>query len=478
MMSSPANPLPLVESLPQGCSPSYALERCWDLPYVCLMESALPGTPLGRYSFLVADPFHVWELNRPRADALAEVSQILSRFQSESLADLPPFQGGAAGILSYELGRSLEKIPRAKHDEFSLPLASLGFYDVVLAWDHERDEGWIISQGFPDTTPVARERRAASRLQLFRDRLNGPARPRPTPLHHPIATAHGLTANQYETRLGPSWLGTFDSLGYQAAVQKARDYIYAGDIFQVNIAQRLMRRAMSHAVDLYLELREVNAAPFAGYMDLGNSQVVSASPERFLQVQGRKVESRPIKGTRRRSQDPREDHRLASELLASEKDRAENTMIVDLLRNDLSRVCLPSSLRVPQLCQVETYPHVLHLVSAIEGELRPQATLTDLLSACFPGGSITGAPKVRAMEIIAELEPTVRGPYCGSLGYLGFDGVMDFNILIRTVTASRGWWQLQVGGGIVADSQPEAEEEETWTKAAGMIAGMERLQRV
>ncbi len=258
----------------------------------------------------------------------------------------------------------------------------------------------------------------------------------------------------------------FDSHGYRDAVNRAREYIFAGDIFQVNLSQRLMRRATCDSLDLYLSLRQANAAPFAGYFNLGTAQVVCSSPERFLQVHDRRVETRPIKGTRKQTGDPVIDQSLSQEMQRSPKDRAENVMIVDLLRNDLSRVCQPESVCVPQLCEVEAFPGVLHLVSAVEGELAVDAGLTDLIAATFPGGSITGAPKVRAMEIISELEPTVRGAYCGSMGYLSFDGSMDLNILIRTITASRGWWQFQVGGGIVADSVAEAEEEETWTKAA------------
>jgi para-aminobenzoate synthetase component 1 len=284
--------------------------------------------------------------------------------------------------------------------------------------------------------------------------------------------AHGLTAPQFETRLGGGWLGNFDSCGFREVVQKARDYIYAGDIFQVNLSQRLLCPARCDSADLYQKLRQVNAAPFAGYFDLGTAQIISASPERFLQVKERWIETRPIKGTRRRTGDATLDSQIAQELMTSEKDRSENIMIVDLLRNDLSRVCEIESLNVTQLCDVEAFPFVLHLVSSIRARLRNDATVTELVAAMFPGGSITGAPKIRAMEIIAELEPTVRGPYCGSLGYFSSDGGMDWNILIRTLTASRGWWQFQVGGGIVADSVPEDEEEETWTKAAGLVAAI------
>jgi para-aminobenzoate synthetase component 1 len=223
---------------------------------------------------------------------------------------------------------------------------------------------------------------------------------------------------------------------------------------------------------LYCRLRERNPAPFAGYFDLGEFVIASASPERFLRVDRGEVETRPIKGTRPRGITPEEDQASAAELLASAKDRAENVMIVDLLRNDLGRVCRYGSVRVAAVCRLETYQYVHHLVSEVRGRLRDGLGPVDLLRAAFPGGSVTGAPKVRAMEIIAELEPTARGPYCGCLGYIGFDGSMDTNILIRTFTAGRGWVQFPVGGGIVADSVPEREYEETWHKAEGLLRAL------
>lgn len=261
----------------------------------------------------------------------------------------------------------------------------------------------------------------------------------------------------------------FSAASYQQAVKRTIDYIHAGDVFQVNLSQRLLYPATASAIDLYCRLRERNPAPFSGFLDGGDWQIASASPERFVRVDYGHVETRPIKGTRARARRPEADLFAGDELRASDKDRAENVMIVDLLRNDLSRTCRPESVRVSQLCGLETYEYVQHLVSVVESQLRPDATPIDLLRTSFPGGSVTGAPKIRAMEIIAELEPTVRGAYCGSLGYIGLDGRMDTSILIRTITASRGWWQLPVGGGIVAKSNPREEYEETWHKAAGML---------
>jgi len=465
---------PLVEILPAHVDVVYAMRRLAGLPHMAILDSAMPMGRLGRFSFLVADPFELFRLVRPIADPLAHLARLLDTFRMESsVASLPPFQGGAVGFLGYEFGRCLERIPAARHNEFDIPLAMFGFYDTVLAWDHEQGgQGWIISQGFPELEPSARRLRAERRLRFFQDQLAKSIPSIESPSIGFQAMAHGLTAPQFQTRLGGGWLGNFDSFGFRAAVERAREYIYAGDIFQVNLSQRLLRPADIPSLDLFERLRTVNPAPFAGYMDGGPFQIVSASPERFLQVRDRIVETRPIKGTRRRTGVASIDAEQTKQLLASEKDHAENTMIVDLLRNDISRVCEPNSLSVPEWFAIEDYPFVTHAVSSIQAKLRSSASITDLIRATFPGGSITGAPKVRAMEIIAELEPTVRGPYCGSMGYIGFDGTIDLNILIRTITASRGWWQFQVGGGIVADSRAEAEEEETWIKAAGLVAAI------
>jgi len=431
---------------------------------------------------MAADPIDVFAIDEPIADPLASVERWISLYKTFARTDIP-FQGGLAGMLGYEFGRCFEKIPQALHDELGVPICWLGLYDVVFAWEHgqtpAQDRGWIFSQGFgtfdePIVSEEIRTKRARQRSQWFMDllgqnsSLNEP-KTRPASVH---AMAHGLRAEQFETRLGGGWLGNFDSEGYRNAVEKTRQYILAGDVFQVNLSQRLLCPERCSASELVMRLRQVNPAPFAAYLDLGDAQIVSASPERFIQVKDRWIETRPIKGTRRRSGDPQIDLQLVEELRHALKDRSENIMIVDLLRNDLSRICEIDSLTVDQLCEIESFPFLLHMVSSIRGRLKEQVTLSQLMAAIFPGGSITGAPKIRAMEIIAELEPTVRGPYCGCLGYISTNGDTDWNILIRTLTCSHGWWQFQVGGGIVADSQPEQEEEETWTKAAGIVAAI------
>lgn len=469
--------LPLVVELDPVPQVAHAVQKLARRPYSLLLESALKDARLGRYSFLAADPFAFLRLPVGTADPLGQLRQRLAAWPAEHRPDLPPFQGGAAGLLSYDLGRSLERLPAPRYDEFRLPAVAVGLYDVVLAWDHVLGRAWLISHGFPGRSLDERRYQARQRATEFLNwikekdcvscgRWRGPSN------EDDEALSASLLAPQYPMEGLPGLTSNFTAQTYQAAIERAIEYIHAGDIFQVNLAQRLLLPARGEALELYLNMRETNPAPFAGWLDLGSAQIVSASPERFVRVRDGRVEARPIKGTRPRLQRAEADLFAAEELLASAKDRAENVMIVDLLRNDLSRVCRPESVEVTQLCGLETYAYVQHLVSAVEGTLEEGRDALDLVAASFPGGSVTGAPKIRAMEIIAELEPTARGAYCGSLGYLGFDGTADWNILIRTVTCSRGWWQFPVGGGIVAGSQPDLEYAETWHKAQGLLRAM------
>lgn len=525
--------LPLVAEIAHAPDAEDAFLNLAQLPHCLFLDSALRDSQLGRYSFICADPFAFvqwpvsaervpfenslqggrrqtgttssWSamprnssglgLRRPRqrgarshqppvapicsttisADPLNELQALMSQFSAETLAGLPPFQGGAAGLLSYDLHRTLERVPAPRCDEFQVPALAVGLYDVVLAYDHLRNRAWLISHGFGEQDSAARGRRAEMRLRQFNELLQA----RPEAFRSAKATPQSLTiltleqlASQCATPGPQGLISNFSHAGFLAAVRRAVEYIYAGDVFQVNLAQRLLFPACDDSVSLYQRLRRRNPATFAGYFDLGEFQILSASPERFVRLANGRVESRPIKGTRQRIARPEADLYAAADLRQSEKDRAENVMIVDLMRNDLSRVCRPDSVRVTQLCRLEVYQFVQHLVSAICGELADGHSAFDLIRAVFPGGSITGAPKVRAMEIIAELEPTARGPYCGSLGYLGFDGSLDLNILIRTITAGRGWWQLPVGGGIVAQSTPQHEYEETWHKATGLLRAL------
>lgn len=460
--------LPVVLPLDSLLTPFAALERVaarWTMPL--LLESCLQRPGLGRYSFLTADPFetHVVETPEYGVDPFRSLRRSLERYPTEHRGDLPPFQGGAAGLLCYELGRCWEKLPAPARDEQRIPAMVVGIHDWVIAWDHVTGNCWLISQGFPETSDTLRLARARSRGEAVRQLLMSPA-PANVPGIESVSTDRSEEDSiPYHSNFGRD--------GYLRGVEQVIEYIRAGDIFQANLSQRLSCSAGMATLPLYRRLREMNPATFAGYFASDDWAVLSSSPERFMQVQGEVVSTRPIKGTRRRRRIPEADLYARDELRESEKDRAENVMIVDLLRNDLSRVCMPGTMRVPELCSVETYETVTHLVSEVKAKLQPGKTFWDVMAASFPGGSITGAPKVRAMEIIAELEQVARGPYCGSLFYCGFDGWADSSILIRTLTHRFGQLSFPVGGGVVVQSSPQAEYEETLAKAAGMLRALE-----
>lgn len=467
--------LPLVQELIPPPDVVSATRAVADLPHVLLLGSVLRREPVGRYSFLMADPIQSWQQHSPRygEDPYTTLEQAVRPFVTESITGLPPFQGGIAGLMGYELAQCFEQIPAARNDEFQLPVLAAGLYDRVIAWDHQAGRVWIVSQGWAESEPSRRRQRAASRLEEFSQRLSRADSGQGTTFLNSDVTNQGLKlAPQFPVPGTPGLSSNFSRDGYLQAVRRVIEYIHAGDIFQANLTQRLLYPSTVDPVSLFERLCEVNPAPFAGLMLWDDWSVISASPERFLRVDGREVETRPIKGTRRRKKGPEADLFTRDELRESEKDQAENVMIVDLLRNDLSRVCEAGTIRVPQLCGVESYETVQHLVSQVRGTLQADRTIWDLFRSTWPGGSISGAPKVRAMQIIGELEPTVRGPYCGSLFYVGANGQADSNLLIRTFVQRRGWLQLGVGGGIVAQSDPAEEYEETMVKAAGMLKAL------
>jgi para-aminobenzoate synthetase component I len=486
---------PLVDNLGVAGDPIEVVSRFLDLPYLLFLDSATgeatagEAHQLGRYSFLAADPARlvrskgrVTEIGGPdaewtpvAADPLVAARELLAPFAADPVAGLPPFQGGAAGYIGYGYGAVLERLPATRYDDLAIPDVVLGLYDWVIAWDHRVRTAWIVSTGLPEAGN-GRCARAEQRLAMVRERLRGPARPAPrrVPTVAPAAEAPSYPVLGVEGTEPLGLRSTFTHRGYLDAVTRVRDYIVAGDIFQANLSQRFDAPLTEPAFELYARLRHGNPAAFAAYLEFGEFGVLSASPERFLRLDanGRHVETRPIKGTRPRGLGPMHDAALGQALSESGKDRAENVMIVDLLRNDLSRVCRPGTVRVPELFALEQHPTVHHLVSTVVGELDPAYDAVDLLRAAFPGGSITGAPKVRAMEIIAELEPSQRGVYCGSIGYLSTTGAMDTSIVIRTYLALRGRVYFQAGGGIVADSDPELEYRETLDKARALIVAL------
>jgi para-aminobenzoate synthetase component 1 len=493
---------PLVEPLVPPPDPVRCCELLHGLPYRLYLDSASRNTRLGRYSYLTADPVAVVRSKGTRTeivdfrdgtvrvvagDVLGALREQLAPWAADPVAELPPFQGGAAGYLGYDWAHMLEAVPVPRYDDLCLPDVVLAVYDWVLAWDHDASAAWLISTGLPERSRPARMRRASERAAAVRSRLRtalDPARPRgkrspesasPPDAAAMVLPARGDMAPSYPVE-GGWWSGqlrlrsSFTHAGYLEAVARVREYILAGDVFQANLSQRFEAPLVVPAWTLYCRLRAHNAAPFAAFLDFPGAVVLSASPERFLLVgEGGHIETRPIKGTRPRGLGPEHDAALGQALVESEKDQAENLMIVDLMRNDLSKVCAAGTVRVSELSALERYATVHHLVSTVVGQLAPGADPVDLLRATFPGGSITGAPKIRAMEIIAELEPSQRGVYCGSIAYWSVTGVLDSNIAIRTAVATGDRIYFSAGGGILADSDPEQEYRETLAKARGLI---------
>ena len=479
----------LVAEAAAGVEPAAVLRHVAGLPHPLFLDSALvdaavdqqpAGTPptiprLGRYSFVAADPIHSVQVPAtagPTAAhdlsaALVSVRQLLAELPCPTIPGLPPFQGGVAGLLAYDCGLARLGIEPPAETSGPVPLLSLHLYDVVFAYDHDLRRGWFISQGVPARGPLERQRRAAERLAIF---IAGCPRPAADTAREPQPPASAVPAWAAHPLAGHAGVFTSQSPEtYRQMVARGIDYVRAGDIFQVNLAQQFAVAGGVDPVELSMRAREINAAPFASFFDAGDVQIVSMSPERFLQAARGSVRMHPIKGTRRMIASPEADLFAGDDLEASAKDRAENVMIVDLVRNDLARVCRPESVRVEALCRLERYRYVQHLVSIVAGRLRPGLSAVDALEAAIPGGSVTGAPKHRACEIISELEGVARGAYCGSLGYIGLDGTADFNLLIRTIVASPSGLTFAAGGGITAASDPAAEHAESLHKAEGML---------
>ncbi|MCA9033742.1 MAG: anthranilate synthase component I family protein [Planctomycetaceae bacterium] len=452
-----------------------AIRRFGDVPFLVLLDSASQIRARdARYTFLTGDPVETLRLESVQYgdDVFTRLRGWQSRLPETTDETLPPFCGGIAGFLSYEFGEAFEHLPRPAIDDFQTPPLVAGLFDWCLCWDHIRKSItiYVLAIRNPESgRSDPDERELESRMEWVRERLmSGHRAAIPLP---PVLKSIRSPAPRHEIQ--PSVWSSFEPEQYLRAVSRVVEYIGAGDIFQANLSQRLTAKWEGNAIELYSRIRTMNPAPFCGLFIQPDFAIVSASPERFLKISnGRHVETRPIKGTRRRQQSPIADLFTSDELTSSEKDRAENVMIVDLLRNDLSRSCRPGSVRVTGLCEVERFETVQHLVSTVVGELRPECDVWDLIAGCFPGGSITGAPKIRAMQIIAELEPTVRGAYCGSLFCVGPRGDLDSSLLIRTFTLKNGLVQFPVGGGIVADSQPHDEYLETLHKASGMLRSL------
>ncbi len=483
-----------VQRLATPVTPYEALHCFSEQPYLCLLES--PGRPSARsrYSFLCANPFLVFQAQgstcragppgdlRPLPGQPAEeLKKLLARHRSAAPPEtigLPPFLGGAVGYLGYELLHSLEAIPFPGAANLGMPDACLLFCGAVLATDHVEGTSWVLAHGFGDSPSEASRRADVELEDVLRRLASSPPPESRTGAAEYIQRRKALLAQRprlLERHLAESGIRPLvHRERYLEAIHQALEHIAAGDLFEVCLTQRFDTEHTGSGEALYRVLRAVHEAPMAAYLRFPEGEVLSASPERFLSLdRDRWAETHPIKGTRPRGRTPEEDAALARELESSEKDRAENLMIVDLARNDLGRVCEFGTVRVPRLCAVETYPMTHQLVSTVRGRLRPGFDAVDLLRAAFPGGSMTGAPKIEAMKVISRLEPSRRGVYSGSIGYFGFDGAMDLSIVIRTLLKQGDRVSFHTGGAIVADSVPEEEYQETLDKAHGLVLALE-----
>lgn len=465
---------PVFSELLDWLQPFDAFQRIKDDPYSFFLDSGMDPQRLGRYSFIGTDPFLIMQsrgnnitllTNGTRetieGDPFRILHDLLNKYKLDSSQLSVPFCGGAVGYLSYDLCHFIERLPSSTTDDLLLPECYIAFYSTILAFDNLLGKSYVISAGFPECdSEEIRLNRAAFQMQELTSRIANPVAPDSTKI---VVTADPKS---------PALVCNFTPEDYKAAVAKVRDYIIAGDIYQANISQRFETELAIPPFELFSRLRRINPAPFSVYLNWKDVVIVSASPERFLRVANGCVETRPIKGTRPRSKNLDYDKKMARELVSSSKDRAENIMIVDLVRNDLGRVCQFGSIEVTELALLETFPDVFHLTSTVKGKLLEQKNLVDLLKAAFPGGSVTGAPKIRAMQIIDELEPTARSVYTGTMGYFSFNGSVDLNIVIRTFIIKGTKAYFQVGGGIVYDSDPEKEYTETLHKARALMQAL------
>jgi para-aminobenzoate synthetase component I len=461
---------PLIQEIPTARTPESLLAQLPGEQGQVLLRSALLGSPQARYSFVSARPFLTFRSQGSRCELSSHqgrhvqfgnpwrlLDALMARYELLDELDLPFPLGGCFGFWGYDLKNFVEpKLPRTAHNDLELPDCQVGFYDSLVVFDHQLAMTWIVSTGM--TLDGSRKpAQACAQFEFWKRHLQGQE-------EFFLPVTHSLP------KLHPPFITP--PAPFIAAIQRAREYIRTGHIYQVNLAHRISAPCPLSGWELYQRLVAVSPAPFSAYLDAGDFQIASSSPELFLRLSGSQILTRPIKGTRPRSADPNRDAQLTYELQTSPKEMAELVMITDLLRNDLGKVCEYGSVQVPELVRLERYPQVQHLVSTIEGRLRPDVTHFSAFASCFPGGSITGAPKFRAMEIIDELETVTRGPYTGCLGYLGFNRESQLSILIRTALRRDGTAFFHAGAGIVTDSIPEAEYAETLAKAAGFLQAL------
>lgn len=418
-----------------------------------ILDSSMDKEKLGRYSFISSNPFKILKYKNSSENPLDSFREELNKYKTVNNTHLP-FVGGAVGYLSYDIGNYIEKLPRTAIDDMNVYDLYFGFYDHVIVIDHLEEKTYIAT---PDID-IEKEKLIMERLEF-------------TILE---ADKNGVNSICYEEKeVEPIKLkSNFTKKEFEKSVQKVKDYIRSGDIYQANLTQRFSGKTTLSSYELYRDLRRISPAPFGAYLNFDDFNILSNSPERFIKCIDRQIETRPIKGTRPRGRTEEEDLRLQEELINSEKDRAELLMIVDLERNDIGRISKIGSVKVPELFVIEPYANVNHLVSTVVGTLKDGKDAVDVIKATFPGGSITGAPKIRSMEIIDELEPTQRNVYTGSIGYIGFNGDMDLNIAIRTIVKKEDEVYFQVGGGMTWGSNPKDEYQETLDKAKSIMRAL------
>ena len=435
-------------------------------PYSYLLESVEGGERMARYSFIGTDPQKIIKTGASEElgaiDPLKPVEEMLSEYKLADVDYLDKFNGGAVGYIAYDAVRYFEELPTPEADPFGLPESIFMLSTTYLVFDHLRHKIKVVSHAHltGDTRRAYKE--AVGRIEEVVRRLKSfPNMPEPNLDMQTDADIEFNMSREY----------------YEGMVEKTREYIIAGDVIQTVVAQRMSRPTSAHPFQIYRSLRAVNPSPYMYYLDMGDFQIVGASPELLVQVVDGKVAVHPIAGTRRRGRDEAEDLKLEEELRTDEKERAEHIMLLDLGRNDVGRVSKPGTVEVTQILDIERYSHVIHLVSHVTGQLRDEYTNYDALRACFPAGTVSGAPKIRAMEIIAELEPDRRSVYAGAVGYFDFSGNMDTAISIRTMVLKDGVAHVQAGGGIVYDSTPEDEYEETLHKASAVFKAIDQAEQ-
>lgn len=470
-MAGDGNLVPVYRSINADLeTPVSAYLKVAQPPYSYLLESVAGGERIGRYSFIGTDPYRVIKTGEGqpegKVDPLTLVQSEMAKYQLVSVEGLPPFHGGAVGYVSYDAISYFEpRVPVMPADPQGLPEAVFTFGDTMLVFDHLRHDIKVVSHARLDGDIAAAYAEATAKIDEMVHRLAQPLELPPG--MEPGAQPPGNTAS------GDNVESNFSKEGYAEAINKCIEYIYAGDVIQVVNSQRFSRRTDAHPFQVYRSLRSINPSPYMYYLNLDDFQIVGAAIETVVMVEDGMAATHPIAGTRPRGRTPEEDAILEDELKTSEKQRAEHIMLVDLGRNDIGRVSVPGTVNVTQLMDVERFSHVMHLVSHVEGRLKPELTPYDALRSCFPAGTVSGAPKIRAMEIIAEVEGEKRGAYGGAVGYFSFSGNMDTALILRTGIYKDGVMYVQAGGGVVADSVPEDEYQETRHKAGALLRAIE-----